>query len=164
MLRETNFNLNNIITNINDHIDKCKDKIKHHTKNSQACEQWSNALSVLGLILSAGLALSLTILTINQRQNFEITITGAIFAFFITINQRVSNAFNFPYLQAKHHNAMDDFIELQYLFNNLITDVERQEFDIKEYDTIINRYVAISQKNHIPNIKSCVFCCICFRH
>lgn len=162
-LQNNPLNLGNIITSINEHIDKCKDKMKYHTKTSQNCERWGNSLSILGLTLSAGLALTLTLMTVNRSENYEVTIAGGIFAFFITINQKISNSFNFQYLQAKHNQAMDDYIELHYLFNSLVTDIERQEFEIKEYNSIINKYIAVAQKSHIPGVKACFFYCLCFK-
>jgi len=156
-------NLSSVIDSINEHVDACKDKMKYHTKTSQSCEHWNNSLNILGLILSAGLALTMTIMTVVGQTNISVTITGAIFAFFITINQKISSSFNFPYLQAKHQQSMDDYIDLQYSFSSLITDLERQEFEIKEYETLINRYISVSQRSHIPEVRECVFYKFCFR-
>ena len=143
------------VQSIHERCIECKNKVDMHTRNAQSSRGWNNTLSLLGVILSAGTALAMTIMTVEKANNIALTITGAVFAFSISITQKIKESYNFEVLSFQHNSAADDFHDLYFGFMNLAN-----KFDEVEFEKLMVRYVSLCQKYHLQSIKDCkIFCC-----
>ena len=159
---QTSIPTSRIMDMITEYIDESKIKGNYHIRNANAANHWDAFLNVFSLTLTAGLALSVTLLTVYNAGSINIAITSGVFAFFIGITQRLNSVFNFQFLRAVHHHSSDDYYECHYLFKSLLRDLEKGEFDIKKFDIYTWKYIGITQKSHLQPIKDCIFCCLCF--
>lgn len=141
---------------------KCSERIQYHHKNAKASKLWDNFLSFNGLFLSASTALSMTIMTALEVDSIPITIIGSIYAFLLTINNKVKDDYRFVALHYQHVRASDDYAELQVCVKNLLAKIDHNvNFESADLERVINKYESIKQNSHFQEVKDCnFFCCL----
>lgn len=133
-----------------------KGKIHFHKQNALNSKMWDNVLSTTSMILSALTALTMTILTVVETDAGIITIVGGLYAFTITVVNKVKDSYSFLALSFQHFNIQDQYAELLLEFENCGED------DSEYLRLLMNKYTLISQKSHIQSVQSCryLFCCL----
>lgn len=145
------------VIDISNYILKCTDKIEKHKNNAINASVWNNFLSTASIVLSAGTALSLSILTVLESDVITITVVSSIYAFLITIANKVKDSYSFLALSYQHYHLLDQFAEIQ---------IEMQKAydlnDVDQFPILIYRFILIEQKSHIQNVKcsNCMRCCL----
>lgn len=153
----------NYTDRIKNFITECEIKGSFHKINAKNSLRWYNFLGIFNVVLSASQALVMTIQSVYNNTPQEIAITGGVFAFAITVFNRVQMSFSFNTLAILHNQLSDDFTELCQSFKLLLIDLENDTFDEHNYKILVQRLISIQEKAHIQEIKPCWFLgCFCF--
>lgn len=154
--------ISSVRDNCQAHIDKCIEKVKHHQKNSTSAKHWDNFLSFNNLLLSASTALTMTILTSFSASAVTVTIIGAIYAFLLTINNKIRDEYHFLALYYQHINSLDSFGELEIIFRDLVSKIDTGHIITRdELQTAVAKFESVKQKSHVQTVKECkFFCCL----
>lgn len=151
-----------LLQKIEEYTTTCNTKGEFHRDQAKHSSRWWNFLGVLNVVLVASQALALTIQASLGDSGKNIAIVGGSFSFCIVVFNRVQMAFAFNCLSIEHHNLADDFQELGQRFRLLVNDVEKEEFEEKDYENCVNRYISVNEKTHLQNVsKMKIFYCCC---
>ena len=146
---------NDIKISLLKHVEKCKVKSKYHHKNAVSAIRLENVLTLLGITINATLGLLMVILSVYDTDDKTVAITSASFSFCSIILEKFRQNYNFALLSYSHHTVADEFMELRY---ELISLLSEENYDIREFKNVINKYLAICSKGHIQSVVDCKSC------
>ena len=145
---------------IKEYIELCKEKGEFHRKQANYSLRWWNLFGIINVVLTASQALTMTIQAATGSDSVPIAITGGAFAALIAISGRIQLSFSFNCLSLEHHHLADDFDELVQKFTLLINDIEKEEYEEKDYEHCVNRYISVNEKTHLQAVtKLRLICC-----
>jgi hypothetical protein len=141
---------------INNYIKICSEKKIFHLKNSQSAAKWNSMFNLVNVILTATTALSMTILTVLDSSDINISIIGGTFAFLIAISNQIQKNYNFSILNYQHSDLSQDFFDLENQF--IVTSKKIHNYD--DYEKLILRYLNINSRTNILTVRPCydIFC------
>ena len=139
----------NINESLKKHVEKCKNKSRYHHTNAVNALYLDNILTLTELVLSATLTLLMVILSVYDINEDIVAITSASFAFSSIVVSKIRQNYNFGLVSYSHHSVSDDFMTLRYEFISLITE---ENYDTKDFKTVINKYLTVCAKGHIQSV------------
>ena len=145
------------MTSGSDYILRCSEKIAFHKANGINSSIWNNFLSTSSIFLSALTACTITILTVYDASNEAVVITTSVYAFLITLVNKLKDSYSFLALSFQHYNLQDQFAEIQVDLFKAIHDNDELAIN-----NLIYKYTLIEQKSHIQTVKcsNCMRCCL----
>lgn len=153
--------INSIITKCNEYIEKCETSINYHKENAKNAKKWNLFINMSNIVLSATMAFSMTVMSVLNSPNATVTIVGSTFALFIGIGNKIKDDMSFKSLAFAHDSASDSYSELKQSFVLLLNDIDKHQYSPEQFDQLILKYEAISQKSHFQSVKCCkMFCCL----
>jgi hypothetical protein len=152
---------NHTKNHINDYITSCSKKAHYHNNSALRAKQWNNIMNLFGVFLVSSQALVMTIQSVNDVSNIDVTITGAIFAFLIAVSGKFKDMYEFQVLACHHSNAADEYAGLKNSFHSLVNDIELGRYDENIYNQYMLKYIYTNEKSHIQPVIDCkyLFCC-----
>ncbi len=151
---------NRMVSRIENYISECETKSLYHKQNASNALKWFNFTGILGVVISAGQALTMLIESSVETDATIIAITGGCYAFVLAIFARVQTSFSFNTISLEHNHLSDNFVELHQNFQLLLNDIEAQRFDENIYNLYVNRYISVNEK-HVPEIPDCFLLSCC---
>lgn len=150
MLNDKRERRNSLGVSVAEHINNCLTKSEAHRVNAKNAQKWHTLLTITNLIISSAQALTMTLQSVYGDNDKNIAVSGGMYAFLNVVFNRVQNSFNFNVLEVLHNQASDDYLELHNKFKAL--DIEADE---NEYKNLVNRYISVSEKSHLYNVREC---------
>ena len=153
--------IRSVIATTEIYIKNCKERVEFHGNNANASKNWNNFLNISNLFLTGLLAFSLTIMTVVQATNIEITVVASLFSLCITCGNGLKDYFSFKSLEFKHLTSMDSYAELKTSFTTLLNDIEKHKFEERDFEKLCVKYESVFSKSHHQTVKPCraFFCC-----
>ena len=140
-----------------EYIEKCEIGIEYHKQMGENAAHWNNLLSTSSIILSAGTALTMSILTVADANSQVLTIVGSSYAFILTVVNKVKDSFSFSALSFNHYYVSDGYSDCKRDFTKIINDAESE--DRSNFDRAVLLYEETVKKGHIQSVKNCQVCC-----
>lgn len=140
---------------IDNYIQQCQEKIEYHTQAGGSYTQLDRINAVVGILLTAGLSLTMTVLTATKTEDLSVTIIGSIFAFAISINNKISSTYDFRVIASRHYDASDEYTNLKYTFESISQEHEISPYTTVEYRAACKEYIRIQKWNHLEACNSC---------
>ncbi len=145
----------NLVT-LHNYIETCEIKSLFHKTQSRNALNWYNMLGICSVIILSGQALSMTVQSAMDVDSLTVGITGASFAFILSIFNRIQMVYMFHSLSILHSIVADDY-------NELVEKLKLLEFHPNNelFEQYILRYVSITEKSHIQQVNECgyLMCC-----
>ena len=141
----------NIQESLKKHIEKTKAKSRYHNINALAAKKYENILNLTQVCIKALLSLTMLIMTVYTPEDSQsIAIVSGSFSFCSILVQKIQQNYMFLLLSYTHHTLADDFVALRY---ELISMLAEENYDIKDFKAVINKYLGICARGHIQSVK-----------
>jgi len=149
---------------LNDRINQCDLRMLNHLKMARNGNHYNQFFSVSSTVLSALLALMMTIFGTSDFEKNTVVITGASLSFFSLIIQKIHVSYNFPLLMNLHFNSADNFLALKTDFESIKKHLLNNNYNDHFFESSVLRYNYTCDKSHLQSIPTCPFfcCCHCF--
>lgn len=140
---------------INDYIEDCESQLSMHRSAGRRYTRLDQINSGIGIILTAGLSLTMTIVTALKLEDIQITIIGSVFAFAIAISSKVASIYDFRVLASKHYDASDEYNTLKFVFESLKLDTIMERLNDNEYESACKEFIRVSKWSHLDTCNGC---------
>ena len=143
---------------IGKYIKLCFDKKIYHIQNAISANKMNNMFNFINVVLSAGTALSMTVLSVVEASDLNVSIIGGVFAFSIAVMNQVQKNYGFQILNYQHAEIANDYTELESEF----TILSGKQHTYDDYEKLVLRYLSINNKTNITAVRHCgdFFCCL----
>lgn len=139
------------------YIKLCSEKKVFHQKNAVSAMKWHQLLALLNVLLTAGTALSMTVLTVLKADDISVAVIGGVFAFSIAIAARIQENYGFRILNYQHSELSNNFQELENSFYILSRKMHSQA----DFELLTVKYLSVNSRTNVMCVRHCVdiFCC-----
>lgn len=155
--------INSLTAKTKEYIEKCNKRVIYHDRQAKNSKLWDSCLNVGNIIMTAGLAFSMTLMSVLSVPDQLIAITGAIFSFAILVGNRLRDEFDFKVLAFQHDSSADDYSELRQAFDLIVNDIENHRSPYSDLHTLMIKYEATIQKSHHRQVCDCNILCCCIK-
>ena len=133
---------------------KCRSKIEYHSIQARSSKLWSDLFKITKLISSSSSIITMSLMTINNFESYQLAITGSCFIFFNGILDKLMESYNFDLISNQNYVALDDFKDI----------LLKLEVDILEegnkQSILIEKYLLLESKFHVSPVKECWLGCL----
>lgn len=140
---------NDLKESLTKHIEKCKIKARYHHENAIRAQRLENILTLTGITLNGLLSLLMIILTVHDTDQKTLAITSGCFGFASILVEKFRQNFNFSLLHYTHNDVSSEFMSLKY---ELIAILAEENYDVKDFKNIINKYLNVCNKGNVQSI------------